>query len=615
MAGPHEAHDAAATDPTLLKDNSELKSYLVGGFDYRIRVFYRRHPKADELPTDPAPLPLLVFIHGLGGSVAQFHPLLCSLSNNGSCLAIDLPGCGRSDFAPTLWDAYTTDALVKLLEHVIEDYRDKENRQGVVLIAHSMGTALAARLANKRGPHTTPIASNVLGIVGICPMSGPLSEKQVTIYRRLLWVPSCLFNLWRWWDQRGGPESASVRRFLGPEADPLSRELQNRYNKQSRTPVFRRMAWGSLPVYIKAKPTGGLFGEATWAGLDIPVFLVGGEKDTILPPQEVDKIAKLLESDDASPDTNGTSSTRTIVDSAMPVVTSVDPRDHLPKSIDTISDKDFVRKNQLKSVEENYEDPSTPRDTLTPHEALPIVPPQPLHPRKMLRTLIMPAPANHALLFVPKTVRVLSGLMCDFLSQHITGRFELGWQLQHLSREGKWDVKNLGKWKKVQPVSEPIEGIFRAMKTLREVDEEHSPKELSLRWGSVIKDVLDISHDNPVYDPQRLENNGIKYHKYPTVSKLVPADEEVETFIKIIDLIREDQTTRAKENDWQEYYIGVHCHYGFNRTGYFIVCYLVERCGLTVEKAIDVFAKARPNGIRHAHFLDKLFQRYSGLKE
>jgi pimeloyl-ACP methyl ester carboxylesterase len=325
-------------------------------------VFYRRHPKADELPPDPAPIPLLVFIHGLGGSVAQFHPLLLSLSNNASCLAVDLPGCGRSEFAPTNWEAYTTDALVDLLELIIDEYRDKAHDQGVILIGHSMGTVLAARLANKQAPNTMVIASHVLGVVGICPVSGPPSEAQAAMFRKLLWIPTWLFNLWRWWDQRGGPQSASVSRFVGPEADMLSRQLQDRYNKQSRTPVFRRMAWGSLPTYVDGKPTGGLFGEATWAGLNVPVFLIGGEKDTVTSPREVDKIAKLLESDRASAATNGTSLSQTIPDSAAPVSTTSKPSAHLPESIKAISDKHFARKDMLTNMEESFEDPSTPRD-------------------------------------------------------------------------------------------------------------------------------------------------------------------------------------------------------------------------------------------------------------
>jgi hypothetical protein len=41
----------------------------------------------------------------------------------------------------------------------------------------------------------------------------------------------------------------------------------------------------------------------------------------------------------------------------------------------------------------------------------------------------------------------------------------------------------------------------------------------------------------------------------------------------------------------------------------------VERCGYSVQGAIDEFAKRRPKGIKHAHFLDQLFVRYCvGLK-
>lgn len=84
-------------------------------------------------------------------------------------------------------------------------------------------------------------------------------------------------------------------------------------------------------------------------------------------------------------------------------------------------------------------------------------------------------------------------------------------------------------------------------------------------------------------------------------------------FIKLVDAIRDDQKIRASsEPDWSDdHVIGVHCHYGFNRTGYFLVCYLVERCGYGVQEAIDAFATARPNGIRHSHFLDRLFVRYT----
>ncbi|KAI0603130.1 dual specificity phosphatase catalytic domain protein [Biscogniauxia sp. FL1348] len=635
-SGP-DSKDADATDPPLLRKHSDIKSYRAerSGITYPgIRIFYRRHPRADELPKDPGPLPLLVFIHGLGGSIAQFHPLLTSLVNSASCLAIDLPGCGRSEFAPKSWDAYTTDALTDLLETIVDDYREKD--QGVVLIAHSMGTALAARIANRKSAHHLWPPSHVMGLVAICPVSGPPPEAAVRNFRRLLWIPNFLFNLWRAWDRWGGPESASVKRFVGPGADLETRQLQNKFNSQSRTPVFRRMAWGSLPVYSNGKPTGGLFGKATWDGLDIPVYLIGGEHDTVTPPEEIDKIRKILtlpsseepvkaneeaRQDARLPDhddTDGKSGDTTIAtegsglaETAAPVSLGSQPRDHVPQSIADIRQEDFVPKQpQTMNAEDSFEDPSTPREN---SEFPGGVPPQPIIPVKIVKSSVLAA--GHAVLYMPSTVRTLAGLIEDFMNDHITGRFSLGWQLQYLSREGKWDVKNLAKWKSVRPVSEPIGGIFRAMKTLREADEEHCPKIFAANWGKVIKDIIDISHADPVYDPKSF-GPGIKYHKFPTMSKIPPTDAEVENFIQLVDRIREDQRERAAaavNPRWpSDVVIGVHCHYGFNRTGYFVVCYLVERCGYTVQNAIKTFAEARPNGIRHSHFLDRLYVRYSG---
>lgn len=53
-------------------------------------------------------------------------------------------------------------------------------------------------------------------------------------------------------------------------------------------------------------------------------------------------------------------------------------------------------------------------------------------------------------------------------------------------------------------------------------------------------------------------------------------------------------------------------HYGYNRTGFFIVCYLVERLGYKLEDAIREFAEKRlPRGIKHEYFIDELYVRYA----
>ncbi|CZR57244.1 related to peroxisomal serine-active lipase [Phialocephala subalpina] len=614
LSGSESPQKAEASDPGLLKKHTEFKFYTTSRFTYpKIRVFSRPHPQIAKLPSDPAPLPLLVFIHGLGGSVAQFHPLLTSLVNNSSCLAIDFPGCGVSSFAPKAWDAYTTESLAELLEIIVEDYRDKDAGQGVVLIGHSMGCSLGAMLASRNCKHYTELSDHVVGLVAVCPVSGPPSEAEVNKYKKLLCIPDPVFNAWRRWDRRGGVESASVNRFVGVDSDVETKRLQYRFNEQSKTPVWRRMARGSLPHYHNGVATGGLPGREVWAGLEVPVFLVAGDADNVTKPVEIEKIAAYLgkshpiqiEVDEDS---------KPIVDAAAPIDSALEKQRTSSRQIDSIRDEDFLEAdpNTIEDAlnEDAHDDPSTPNDGLS------VVPPQAWRPKKILKTTILPAPASHALIYQPAQVRILAGLISDFLCRQVSPRLDLGWQLRFLSTSGKWDVKNLEKWKKVTPVSEPIAGVFRAMKTLREVDEVHCPKVFVDNWGSQIKDIIDISHESPVYDPRGLEKGGVHYHKFPTVSKIPPTGDEVTAFIALVDRLIEEQKVRAEKEGWADkHYIGVHCHYGFNRTGYFIVCYLVERLGYDVQVAIDEFARQRPKGIKHAHFLDQLFVRFCrGLK-
>lgn len=590
--------DAEATDPGLLKKHSSFESYTTSFATYpAIRTFYHPHPQADKLPAKPTPLPLLVFIHGLGGSLAQFNPLLTSLVNVAPYLGIDLPGCGRSKFSPTSWDAYTPKALAELLTVVIEQYCDESEGQGAVLIGHSMGCSLSALVASTALSSEAQRKFEVLAVVGICPQVTPPSDKQLALFEKLLLVPTPIFDIWRTWDRRGGPESASVARFVGKDADIEVKKLQVRFNEQSQTAVWRRMASGLLPSRPASKsPEKGMPGIDVWASLKLPLFLIAGEGDEITKTDQIVKIGRALgrkvdrprsgqsmEAPSPSPE-KGTTSNGSVEN------LSKDEKRQSKASVTelTVIGNDVQSQSSVSSYSRR---------------------------RQVLKTSILPFPASHGLLYDPATYRTLAGLIHTFLYEHVDTRLSLGWQLQHLSTEGKWDVKNLAKWQAVRPVSEPIAGIFRAMKTLREIDDTHSPDIFVRTWKGKIKAVVDISHESPVYDPKGLDEGGIEYHKFPTVSKIPPTSEETQDFIKQVDRLRAQTPETASQAANDKALIGVHCHYGFNRTGFFICCYLIEKEHFGVQQAIDEFAKHRPPGIRHEHFLDQLFVRYCvGLK-
>jgi pimeloyl-ACP methyl ester carboxylesterase len=586
--------DAIATDPGLLKKHSTYESFTVPqtGFTYpSIRTFFRPHPQGAKLPSKPNPIPLLVFIHGLGGSVAQFHPLLSSLVNVAPCLAVDLPGCGLSEFKPRAWDAYTPSSLVLLLAVIIEKHRDADGGQGVVLVCHSMGCSLGALLASSTSPHASLLSKHVLGLIGICPAAEPPGLKQAAAFRKLLYIPGPIFDLWRKWDRRGGTESASVARFTGFDAEEGTKKLQVRFNEQSRTPVWRRMAFGLLPDYTTGEGQGGMPGRAIWSGVKVPVYLLAGEADKVTPAENVGKIAIFLGHED-----------------------KVEGHDYEISSVSLSDNKDNTSE---------HSDHGTQSLSPTQHNGK-------ISNQRVFKATILPSPAGHALLYAQRTARPISAHIQTFLDCHVDHRLSLGWQLQHLTTEGKWDVKNFQKWQAVDPVSPPIaKGFFRAMKTLREIDEIHSPRVFVKEWAratemegisssNVGKDglgaiavVVDISHESPVYDPKGLEDGGIEYRKFPTVSKLPPTIDEVKNFIDLIDglhteLLPNDNSIATSPHP----VIAVHCHYGFNRTGFFIVAYMVERLGWALKDALEEFKNKRPPGIRHSHFVDELCGRY-----
>jgi len=378
--------DVKLTDPGLLQKHSSFKSYTTPYGRYpSIRIFYRPHPQAPKLPSKPAPLPLLVFIHGLGGCLAQFAPILTSLVNVGPCLGIDLPGCGRSEFSPQSWPAYTTQALTQLLSVVIKEHL--EERQGAVLIAHSMGCSFSVLLASEER-----YALDILAMVGICPQGTKPSAKQVSTYKRLLLVPTPVFDLWRAWDRWGGPESPSVARFVGHNADIEVKRLQQRFNTQSKTGVWRRMASGALPTHLDpGQNLNGIPGLDTWARLKVPIFLVGGEADAVTKVDQIQQIGRALGKMDKARDSTASKATSSVSETQR----SEGATKHIDQRTNATEGESKTSATETTLF---GDDETTKYDRSAG-------PPSSTRRRQVLKTSILPSPAGHALLYDPATSR------------------------------------------------------------------------------------------------------------------------------------------------------------------------------------------------------------------
>lgn len=478
-------------DSSLIKKNSKLVN-LSNGQTLRIVSVTNDHARkiGTELSNE---LPLILFIHGLGGQLNQFEFLIDTFSYFASVVAVDQLGHGQSSYTDD-WKSYTTTNLVADLQEVLRSDQVPAHK-GVFIIGHSMGSIVGLRLAQS--------LPDCVGIACVTPPWTDDPERLERLKRWLYWVPTLLFDIFRAWGRVGGIESQSVRSFVSSKSSsPAIRERQLRTNLQSVSKTWLRIVYGFEFLHPDQLQVGA------------PIICISAEDDHVCPPNNVQKFAEAL------------------------------------------------RKAGNKCVE-----------------------------YKLVHN------SGHAVII--EKPEVLSALICAFIQQNVDERLSLAWQLQHIaSKSDKWSLKNESKWRETQNVGAVVKNSrFRGMKTLRQDDPDHNPATLEKNFPDICA-IIDISREAPPYDPSTFTR--IKYYKFPTVSKIPPSREEVAKFVELVDSIKCEGT------------IGVHCHYGFNRTGFLICSYLLETTDMSVQDAIRAFEDSRPSGIHHIHFIDELYVRYEG---
>ena len=156
-------------------------------------------------------------------------------------------------------------------------------------------------------------------------------------------------------------------------------------------------------------------------------------------------------------------------------------------------------------------------------------------------------------------------------------------------------LKNREKW-----INTPDYGgniySFIPMKMPFSEYEKMNPNHFQAKFNNSRFILIDVTYGRPSYNPNVLP---FQYYKISLESKKVPTIKEIDSFLKIVDALHSDTL------------IGVHCNYGYNRTGYFICSYLILKMKFKVADALALFAEKRPPGIRHQHFISSLFERFT----
>ncbi|XP_040839691.1 mRNA-capping enzyme isoform X3 [Ochotona curzoniae] len=174
------------------------------------------------------------------------------------------------------------------------------------------------------------------------------------------------------------------------------------------------------------------------------------------------------------------------------------------------------------------------------------------------------------------------------------------------------------RWLNCPRRGQPVAGRFLPLKTMlgprydSQVAEENRfhPSMLSNYLKSLkvkMSLLVDLTNTSRFYDRNDIEKEGIAYIKLQCKGHgECPTTEVTNTFIRLCERFH-DRTPPEL--------IGVHCTHGFNRTGFLICAFLVEKMDWSIEAAVATFAQARPPGIYKGDYLKELFRRYGDIEE
>ena len=99
--------------------------------------------------------------------------------------------------------------------------------------------------------------------------------------------------------------------------------------------------------------------------------------------------------------------------------------------------------------------------------------------------------------------------------------------------------------------------------------------------------IVDVSMEVP---PYLTTDKGLPlYKKLPTESKVVPSPDDVARFLSTLDDFWAQKSNKHLD-------VAVHCHYGFNRTGFFVCAYLIERQNVSAAAAIEMVRRSKGLG-------------------
>ena len=234
----------------------------------------------------PADGPVVVLVHGLGGSHLNWDLLAPQLNDHARLYAIDLPGFGRSEPGARR-------ASVSANAAVLHRFLDEVVDEPAVLIGNSMGGMLSILAAGERPDAVTGLVLLDPAVPGPKRALDPLVAVMFAIYA----VPFVGERFMRSRRTRQS-ELARVRetlRLVGVDPDSLPPEvldrsvtmLQEREDVEGMDRAFLVAARSLLRLLVDPRRY-----RKAMASITVPVLLVHGDRDRLVPVAAARDIAR-----------------------------------------------------------------------------------------------------------------------------------------------------------------------------------------------------------------------------------------------------------------------------------------------------------------------------------
>jgi 3-oxoadipate enol-lactonase len=234
--------------------------------------------KTHYLRTNNQTGPLLVCLHGLGGSTNTFKPLVEQLPAIYDIVLVDFPGFGRTPLAakekPLSIQGHVSD-VHDLITFLQKDGEGVANRNKLIFIGHSLGAIVALQYAAK---YSSSVAG--LALLGV----GRSAAHIPAVRQRMLDVAANT--------RKHGIEYTAEKSAANNFPTPEQRAVPSENLEEVRTAVAASDVEGYAQTCEMIVDPSHI--DPDYAKITCPVVFVAGDLDVISPVQRSEDISKLV---------------------------------------------------------------------------------------------------------------------------------------------------------------------------------------------------------------------------------------------------------------------------------------------------------------------------------